>query len=60
MKKLRERPAITVAAAIVAGACFTNAAAQTADGALKAGVDETMAADMSRCPITRSSAAPEG
>jgi nicotinamidase-related amidase len=29
MKKLQERPAITVAAAIVAGACFTNAPAQT-------------------------------
>jgi nicotinamidase-related amidase len=29
MKNLQERPAITVAAAIIAGACFTNAPAQT-------------------------------
>jgi nicotinamidase-related amidase len=29
MKKFQERRAITIAAAIVAGACFTNAAAQT-------------------------------
>jgi len=29
MKTLQERPAITIAAAIIAGACFTNAPAQT-------------------------------
>jgi hypothetical protein len=29
MKRLQERRGITVAAAIIAGACFTNALAQT-------------------------------